>query len=184
MTAYTPSALATLTACCSSEAIATTARRTGSVQRASTITGTIFLPLVTCGLWSDAPTTLAQLAAQVTALVGHLEVSPEAIYQRLNKRAHALLQEMIRHALAKGQARDTVWDDGLFTYLPKGYLVDSPGVGLPDMRQDLCPGSGGSAAKAGANMQAADATVCDLYGACAACCAIMRCAHRGVIPFG
>jgi len=155
MTEYTPSALATLTEFFSSEAIETTARRTGFVQRASKITGKIFLTLVTFGLWSDAQTTLAQLAAKVTALVDHLEVSPEAIYQRMNKRAHAFLQEMIRHALAKVQAIDKVCDDGLFTYFTKVYLVDSTGFGLPDILKDLFPGSGGSAAKAGAKIQAA-----------------------------
>jgi hypothetical protein len=155
MTEYTPSALAMLTAFFSSEAIEATARRTGFVQRASKITGKIFLTLVTFGLWSDAQPTLAQLAAKVTTLVDHLEVSPEALYQRMNQRAHAFLQEMIRHALAKVQAIDKVCDDGLFTSFTKVYLVDSTGFGLPDILQDLFPGSGGSAAKAGAKIQAA-----------------------------
>jgi hypothetical protein len=155
MTAYTPSALAMLTEFFSSDGIATTARRTGFVQRASKITGKIFLTLVTCGLWSAAQTTLAQLAAKVTALVDHLEVSPEAIYQRMHKRAQAFLQEMLRHALAKVQAMDKVCADGRFTYFTKVYLVDSTGCGLPDRLKDLFPGAGGSAAKAGAKIHAA-----------------------------
>ncbi len=155
MTEYTPSALAMLTEFFSSEVIETTARRTGFVQRTSKITGKIFLVLVTFGGWSEAKTTLAQLAAKVTSWVAHLEVSPEAIYQRMNKRAHAFLQEMIRHALAKVQSMDKVCDDSLFTYFTKVYLVDSTGFGLPESLQDLFPGSGGSAAKAGAKIQAA-----------------------------
>lgn len=83
-----------------------------------------------------------------------LEVSPEAIYQRMNKKAHAFLQEMIRHALAKVPSIDKVCDDGLFTYFTKAYLIDSTGFGLPDILKDLFPGSGGSAAKAGAKIQA------------------------------
>jgi len=59
------------------------------------------------------------LAAKVTSWVDQLEVSPEAIYQRMNKKAHAFLQEMIRHALAKVQSIDKVCDDGLFTYFTK-----------------------------------------------------------------
>lgn len=119
MTEYTPSALAMLTEFFSSEVIETTARRTGFVKRTSKITGKIFLVLVTFGGWSEAKTTLAQLAAKVTSWVDQLEVSPEAIYQRMNKKAHAFLQEMIRHALAKVQSIDKVCDDGLFTYFTK-----------------------------------------------------------------
>jgi hypothetical protein len=40
--------------------IAVPARRTGVVQRTATLTGTLFLALVTVGAWSDAKTTLAQ----------------------------------------------------------------------------------------------------------------------------
>ncbi len=66
MTDYTPSALALLTEFFTSERIEQTARRTGFVKRTSKITGKLFLALVTFGLWSDAKTTLAQLAAKVT----------------------------------------------------------------------------------------------------------------------
>jgi hypothetical protein len=131
------------------------ARQTGFVKRTAKITGKIFLALVTFGVWSEAKTTLAQLAAKVTQLGEPLEVSPEAIHQRMNKRAHAFLQEMIRHALAKAHSIAKVCDDGLLTYFTKVYLVDSTGFGLPDSLKDLFPGAGGSAAKAGAKMQAA-----------------------------
>ena len=79
MTEYTPNALARLTEFFSSDAIETTARRTGFVKRASKITGTRFLAWSTFGVWSDARTTLAQVAAKVTAWGDHLAVSPEAI---------------------------------------------------------------------------------------------------------
>jgi hypothetical protein len=65
--------------------IAATARRTGFVKRRSKITGKLFLALVTFGMWSDAKTTLAQLAAKVPQVGEHVEVSLEAIYQRMNK---------------------------------------------------------------------------------------------------
>jgi len=90
------------------------ARRTGFVKRASKITGKIFLALVTFGVWSDATTTLAQLAAKVTQLGEQLEVSPEALHQRMPKRALVFLQEMIRQALTKVHALENVCDDGLF----------------------------------------------------------------------
>jgi hypothetical protein len=136
-----------------SDDIEATARRTGFVKRTSKITGKIFLALVTFGVWSDATTTLAQLAAKVTQLGEQLAVSPEALHQRMNKRALIFLQEMIRKALAKVHTLDQVCDDGLFTYFTKVYLVDSTGFGLPESLKDLFPGSGGSAPKAGAKIQ-------------------------------
>src|SRR6266436_7158487 len=154
MSEYTPSALAMLTEFFAADDIEHTARRTGFVKRASKITGKIFLALVTFGVWSDATTTLAQLAAKVTQVVEHVEVSPEAIHQRMNKRALVFLQDMIRQALAKVQALEKVCADGLFTAFTKVYLIDSTGFGLPDILKDLFPGSGGSAAKAGAKIQA------------------------------
>ncbi len=86
MSEYTPSALAMLTEFFAADDIEHTARRTGFVKRASKITGKIFLALVTFGVWSNATTTLAQLAAKVTQLGEQLEVSPEALHQRMNKR--------------------------------------------------------------------------------------------------
>ena len=155
MTASTRSAVSMVTAFFSSDDIEAAARRTGFVKRTAKITGKIFLALVTFGVWSEAKTTLAQLAAKVTQLGEQLEVSPEAIHQRMNNRAHAFLQEMIRHALAKAHSIAKVCDDGLFTDFTTVYLVDSTGFGLPESLKDLFPGAGGSAAKAGAKIQAA-----------------------------
>jgi hypothetical protein len=61
---------------------------------------------------------LAQLAAKVTHLDEQVEVSPEALHQRMHQRAVAFLQEMIRQALAKVQTIEHVCDDGLFTAFP------------------------------------------------------------------
>src|SRR5882724_3308234 len=138
----------------SSDDLEATARRTGFVKRASKMTGQHLLALVPFGSWSDAQTTLAPWAAQVTQVVEHVEGSPEAMHQRMNTRARVFLQDMIRQALAKVQALETGCADGLFTAFPKVYLADSTGFGLPDSLSDLFPGSGGSAAKAGAKIQA------------------------------
>jgi hypothetical protein len=148
------SALAMLTEFFSAEHLEASARRTGFVKRASKMTGKLFLALVTFGSWSDAHTTLAQLAAKVTQLDERLALSPEAIYQRMNKSALAFLQDMIRCALAKIHVLEKVCDDGLFPSFTKVYLADSTGFALPDSLHDLWPGSGGSAAKAGAKIQA------------------------------
>jgi hypothetical protein len=154
MAEYTPNTLSMFTAFFSSEAIETTARRTGFVKRASKITGKLFLALVTFGVWSEAKTTLAQLAAKVTQIEGQLEVSPEAIHQRMNKSALIFLQDMLQQALANIPTLEKACDDGLFACFSKVYIADSTGFGLPASLQDLFPGSGGSAAKAGAKIQA------------------------------
>jgi hypothetical protein len=137
-----------------SDAIAAAARRTGFVKRASTLTGTLFLALVTFGAWSDAPTTLAQWAAKVTQWDEQVEVSPEAIPQRMHQRALAFLQDLLRQALAKVHAVEKVCADGLCPAFPKVYLAERTGCALPDSLHELFPGSGGSAATAGAKRQA------------------------------
>src|SRR4029434_673908 len=157
MTTGTRSAVSMLTDFFASDAIEAAARRTGFVKRTSKLTGKLFLALVAFGAWSDASTTLAQLAAKVTQLDEQVEVSPEAIHQRMNPRALAFLQDMLRQALAKVQSVEHVCNDGLFTAFTKVYLADSTGFALPDSLHDLFPGSGGSAATAGAKIQA----VCD-----------------------
>ena len=144
MAEHTLSSLAMLTEFFTAEHIEATARRTGFVKRASKITGKIFLALVTFGVWSDANTTLVHLAAKVTQWDDQLEVSPEAIYQRMNKSALAFLQDLIRQALAKVQALAHGCDEGLFPAFTKVYLADSTGFALPNSLHDLFPGSGGS----------------------------------------
>ena len=154
MAAHQLSSLTMLTEFFATEQIEAAARRTGFVKRTSKITGKIFLALVTFGAWSDAKTTFAQLAAKVTQLDEHIDVSPEAIYQRMHKRAHAFLQEMIQHALAKTHAIASGCEDVFCAAFTKVYLADSTGFALPDSLKDTFPGSGGSAAKAGAKIQA------------------------------
>ena len=148
------SSLTMLTEFFAAEHIEATARRTGFVQRASKITGKIFLALVTFGVWSDAKTTFAQLAAKATQLDEPVEVSPEALYQRMNKRAHAFLQEMMQRALAKTHAIAKVCDEACGASFTKVYLADSTGFALPDSLKETLHGSGGSAGQAGTKIQA------------------------------
>src|SRR5712692_3118910 len=147
------SSLAMLTEFFSAAQIEAAARRTGCVQRASKITGKLFLALVTFGSWSTTKTSLAQLAAKGAQLPKPLEVSPEAIHQRMTHRALAFLQERIQTAFAKLYASDTVCDESLFAHFTSVHIADSTGFGLPDSLKDVFPGAGGSAAQAGAKLQ-------------------------------
>jgi hypothetical protein len=154
MPACTRSAVAMLTDFFASDDIEATARRTGFVQRTSKMTGKLFLALVTFGVWSEAETTLVQLAAKVTQLGQQVDISPEAIHQRMNQKAMAFLQDMLRQALAKVQGLEQVCDEGLFPAFTKVYIADSTGFELPEALHKTFPGAGGSAAKAGAKIQA------------------------------
>lgn len=102
-----------------------TARRTGFVQRPSKMTGKLFLALVTCGAWSAAKTTLAPLAAKATHLCQPVAVSPEAMHQRMHKKAMAVLQDMLRPTLAKLPSLEPGCDDGLFPAFTTVYIADS-----------------------------------------------------------
>jgi hypothetical protein len=154
MAEHQRSSLTMLTAFFAAAQIEAAARRTGFVKRASKITGKIFLALVTFGAWSDAQTPCAPLAAKGTPLDEHVDVSPEAMSPRLQKRAHACLQEMIQHALAPTHAIASGCEEGFCAAFPQGSLADRTGFALPDRLKDTFPGSGGRAAKAGATMQA------------------------------
>lgn len=147
------SALTMLTEFFSTDHIEASARRTGFVQRASKITGKLFLALVTFGPWSTTRTSLAQLAAKAGHLSEPVEVSPEAIHQRMTTRALAFLQEMIQCAFAKLHAGDTVCEEGLLAPFSRVYIADSTGFGLPDSLKAPFPGAGGSARQAGAKIQ-------------------------------
>jgi hypothetical protein len=147
------STVATLTEFLSPEQIEASARRSKFVQRASKITGKLFLALVTFGRWSLPKTSLAQLAAKAAQVEQPVEVTPEALYQRMNSRALAFLQEMIQSAFTKLHTGDTVCDEALFAPFARVHIADSTGFGLPESLQEQFPGAGGSGAQAGAKIQ-------------------------------
>jgi len=95
---------------------------------------------------------LAQLAAKATQLGTQVAVSPEALYQRMNKRALAFLQAMLRTALAQIHTCAPGCDESLFALFARVHIAESTGFAPPDSLQDTCPGAGGSAAPAGAKM--------------------------------
>jgi len=72
----------------------------------------------------------------------------------MNKKAMAFLQDMLRQTLAKLPSLEPVCDDGLFPAFTKVYIADSTGFELPHDLHKTFPGAGGSAATAGAKIQA------------------------------
>jgi len=57
-------------------------------------------------------------------------------------------------ALPNVQSMERVCDDGLLTHCTNVYIADSTGVELPEELHKTCPRSAGSAAQAGAKIQA------------------------------
>jgi hypothetical protein len=137
----------------SSDQIEASARRTKFVQRASKITGKLFLALVTVGRWSTARTTVPQLAAKAAQLDDPVNITPEALQQRMTARAVAFLQDLLQMAFAKLHTGDTICEEGIFAPFPRVHIADSTGFGLPESLAKEFPGAGGSGSKAGAKLQ-------------------------------
>jgi len=129
------------------------ARRTGFVRRTSKITGKVFLALVTVGAWSTPKTSLAQLAAKGAQLPTPIDFSPEALHQRMTRRAVAFLRELLQQAFAKFHTGDTACDTELFAPFTAVYIADSTSLELPKALKDPFPGNGGAASGAGAKLQ-------------------------------
>jgi DDE family transposase len=129
------------------------ARRTGFVRRTSKITGKVFLALVTLGAWSARRTSLGQLAAKAAQLPTPVDVSPEALHQRMTRRAVAFLRELLQPAFAQLHTAHTWGDDGLFAPFTAVHIADSTGFALPASLQEGFPGNGGGASVAGAKIQ-------------------------------
>ena len=129
------------------------ARRTKGVQRASKITGKLFLALGTLGRGSAPKTSVAQLAAKAAQVEHPVDITPEALQQRLNERAVAFLQDLRQTAFTKLHTGDTVWEEELFAPFARVQIAESTGFGLPESRKEQFPGAGGSGSKAGAKIQ-------------------------------
>jgi Transposase DDE domain len=147
------STVAKLTEFFATDQIEASARRTKFVQRASKITGKLFLALVTFGRWSIPKTSIAQLAAKAAQLDQPVAVTPEAVQQRMNARAVAFLQDLLQTAFAKLHTGDTICDEALFAPFARVHIADSTGFGLPESLKAEFPGAGGSGSKAGAKIQ-------------------------------
>jgi hypothetical protein len=133
--------------------IEASARRTKFVQRASKITGKLFLALVTFGRWGAAKTTVPQLAAKAAQLDEPVQITPEALQQRMTARAVAFLQDLLQTAFAKLQTETTICEEGIFAPFARVHITDSTGFGLPESLAKEFPGAGGSGSKAGAKIQ-------------------------------
>jgi hypothetical protein len=135
-----------------SDQIEASARRTKFGQRASKITGNLFLALSTFGRWSTAKTTVPQLAAKAAQLDIPGDITPEALQQRMTARAVAVLQELRQLAFTQLYTGHTICEEGIFAPFSRVHIADSTGFGLPASLQKEFPGAGGSGSQAGAKI--------------------------------
>lgn len=142
-----------LTTFFATDQIEVSARRTKFVQRASKITGKVFLALITLGRSSAAKTTVPQLAAKAAQLDDPVNITPEALQQRMTARAVAFLQDLLQTAFAKLHTGDTMCEEGIFAPFSRVHIADSTGFGLPASLAKDFPGAGGSGSTAGAKIQ-------------------------------
>ena len=119
------STVASVTEFFSADQIEASARRTKFVQRASKITGKLFLALVTLGRWGAPKTTIAQLAAKAAYLDVPVAITPEALQQRMTARAVAFLRELLQTAFARLHTEVTSCEDTLFASFGSVYIADS-----------------------------------------------------------
>jgi hypothetical protein len=129
------------------------ARRTGFVRRTSKLTGKVFVALVTLGAWGTRKTSLGQLVAKAAQLRTPVDVSPEALHQRMTPRAVAFLRALLQRAFAKLHTGELVENVELFASFTAVHIADSTGFALPAALKELFPGSGGGASVAGAKIQ-------------------------------
>jgi len=75
------------------------ARETGFVQRESKLGGIEFLGIMTNGLYSCADASLDQMVSMGKEINKELEITPEALHQRINPRGVEFLKRMLSKAL-------------------------------------------------------------------------------------
>jgi len=82
-----------------------------------------------------------------------VNITPEALQQRMTARAVAFLQDLLQTAFAKLHTGNMICEEGIFAPFPRVHIADSTGFGLPESLAKEFPGAGGSGSKAGAKIQ-------------------------------
>jgi hypothetical protein len=93
------------------------------------------------------------LAAKAAHLDEPVDITPEALQQRMTVRAVAFLRELVQTAFTKLHSGDTICEEGIFAPFPRVHIADSTGFGLPESLAKEFPGAGGSGSQAGAKIQ-------------------------------
>jgi DDE family transposase len=117
----------------------TAARTSGFVQRASKLTGALFTQTLVLSFLADPDSTREDLA-QTAAALG-LQISPQAIDQRMTESAASLLLEVLDAAASTVLAADPIAIE-LFERFEGVYIQDSTLVALPSTLAHIWRGTG------------------------------------------
>ena len=116
------------------------ARPTGFVQRASKLTGPLFVQTTVLG-WLQHPDATLDGLTQTAAALG-VVISPQGLDQRFTPQASALLQEVLHAAVTQSIAADPVAIP-LLQRFTAVLLQDSSTIALPDALATVWQGCGG-----------------------------------------
>jgi hypothetical protein len=126
------------------------ARACQFVQRRSPLTGFIFLKGLVFGFIQHPRASLNQLCQTCYDL--GVTISPQGLNQRINEAAVMFLKELLAEALSVCQARRREVASALDQFSAV-YLLDSSIISVPEVLQDIFPGSGGNASAAAIKIQ-------------------------------
>lgn len=126
------------------------ARQTKFVQRASKLTGQLFLQAIVFAYIQKPTADLADIAQGCTDL--GVAISPQGVDQRINAQAMAFVQEMFRQAMTEFKNKLALPLPILQQFSALN-LVDSSVVALPAQLQADYPGCGGNGPQASLKVQ-------------------------------
>lgn len=139
-----------LEACFDESEVEQMARDCKFVQRASKLTGIIFIKALVLGFIQHPKATLSQLCQ--ACLDFGVKISSQGLDQRITQEAVTLVKKMLQRSLtvlrAKRQEIAEVLDQ--FTAV---YFQDSTIISLPEALRDVFPGAGGNASCAAVKIQ-------------------------------
>ncbi|MEA3350711.1 MAG: IS4 family transposase [Chloroflexota bacterium] len=121
------------------------ARITKFVQRKSKITGQLFLTVFTFGMSMYGTPTLAQLSGLLNTILPELDLSREAVQQRINEYAVDFFEEMLSLAIELEVPSDI--ELPVIESFERILIFDSTSFQLPDTLAPYFRGSGGDASK-------------------------------------
>lgn len=126
------------------------ARETGFVKRESKITGTIFLSIFTLGMNMYEKPSLNQLLGLLKQAIPDIEITKEALKQRINQYAVKFFEFMLSQAI---NISIKEVDLNILTNFKRVLIMDSTIIELPEELEDVFKGFGGDASKSSLKIQ-------------------------------
>src|SRR3972149_4144207 len=124
------------------------ARETGFVERASKLSGLVFLQAMVFGCIEHAVISLAQIAQACLDI--DVEISAQGIDNRINENSVSFLRQIFAKAMEFFRHEQPLPFLEQFSHV---YLVDSSQIAMPESMAELYPGSGGNGPKASLKIQ-------------------------------